>query len=360
MSSYAEIAKTIQSDQTTHHYIDDESKRFIDDFKTNSHDLDNIFDQIKASTRGIDKFCELLNDASLNSYQRNNGHFTITFEFPNASESDLELKRIELSKHNIPIENLFTSKRKKKSIHALIKEESTLINILRNRNKIGPFYTSSKDYHVITGIVKIDKDNADTVNQLLRTATKINIPYAFYHSEYNNDNLSIFGLIEYKKGDKVAYLKSKTSNMKFTLKRASRALYYDKIIKKSSEYISIKSNESQNQPPSTSGSKNENKKVKYNNSKTSKSINENQIEVPNKDHSKQNEKQTINSNNDKTNTNNKLSEINDIIPITNLNDSFTNLSVDESEEPGQNSAKLYLSPIRETKIHNQDPSATQQ
>ncbi|KAK5582415.1 hypothetical protein RB653_004000 [Dictyostelium firmibasis] len=231
--SYAEIA-AINSPSQPQHHLDEDTRSFIELLKNSNALHDNLQDRLAAYSREIDKICDLINDSHLTAYQRNNDHYPITFEFPGASQTELEAKKLELSKFKIPLENLFISKDKRSRIHALIKHESSLVDILNNRSKLGAFYTSSKDFHVLTGIIKIKEDKVEMVKQIIQSVTPFNIPFAFYHSSYLNGYLTIFGLIEYKREDKVTYLNSTAFNIKLTIRCATRAIFNERKTRASS------------------------------------------------------------------------------------------------------------------------------
>ncbi|KAN0050274.1 hypothetical protein ACTA71_003386 [Dictyostelium dimigraforme] len=118
-------------------------------------------------------------------------------------KTEIENIKKEISNLGVPIENLITSKSEIPKIHAMIKPEETLIKIIKNRRKLGNFFTSSRDYHTLIGKVKISNDKKEIVDQLFKTATKVRIPFAIYHTEYANGYLSVFGLIEYNDKDDI-------------------------------------------------------------------------------------------------------------------------------------------------------------
>ncbi|KAK5576015.1 hypothetical protein RB653_006363 [Dictyostelium firmibasis] len=259
--SYAEIV-TINSPPLNH--IDEETTSFIELLKTSNAKYENFNDRLEAYSKEIDKYCELINDANLTAYQRNNDHFPVTFEFPGASKEVLEAKKLELSKFKIPLENLFISKGKRARIHALIKHESSLADVLDNRAKLGSFYTSSRDFHVLTGSIKIKEEKVETVKKTINAVTPLNTPFSFYHSKYLNGHLSIFGLIEYKRDDKITNINSSTYNFKTSIRCATRAIYNEKKFKASSTEngkVEIKASATTAETkPAHSGKKKANKK----------------------------------------------------------------------------------------------------
>ncbi|KAM9962782.1 hypothetical protein ACTFIR_005699 [Dictyostelium discoideum] len=84
----------------------------------------------------------------------------------------------------------------------------------------------SKDYHIITGRVKIAKDKIDIINALLKNSYKDEIPYALYNIDYSGDSYHIFSLIEYKIDDGMESTKNRSNMVDFTFRKATGQQFY--------------------------------------------------------------------------------------------------------------------------------------
>ncbi|EAL62914.1 hypothetical protein DDB_G0289071, partial [Dictyostelium discoideum AX4] len=140
--------------------------------------------------------------------------------------------RKTLSNYDIPIDKIYIGKGTRKTIHLMIKNEQSLLNIIRDRSKLGTFITSSRDYHVLTGRVRIPREKAGIVDALIKTAFAEEIPYAIYHTIYSTDHLLVFGLIECKIGDQMKSGQHNTEIANFTIRTATKTYSSQKKNKK--------------------------------------------------------------------------------------------------------------------------------
>ncbi|KAN0036860.1 hypothetical protein ACTFIV_002174 [Dictyostelium citrinum] len=99
------------------------------------------------------------------------------------------------------------------------------------RSKLGFFITSSRDYHVLTGIVRMPREKAGIVDTLLKTAFAEEIPYAVYHTTYSTDHIIVFGLIECKAGDQMKSGQHISEIANFTIRTASKIYSSQKELK---------------------------------------------------------------------------------------------------------------------------------
>ncbi|EAL61511.1 hypothetical protein DDB_G0291962 [Dictyostelium discoideum AX4] len=169
---------------------------------------------------------------ALSTYEKNNGFYPITLEFPKMDLMGLEEMRKTLSNYDIPIDKIYIGKGTRKMIHLMIKNEQSLLNIIRDRSKLGTFITSSRDYHVLTGRVRIPREKAGIVDALIKTAFAEEIPYAIYHTTYSTDHLLVFGLIECKIGDQMKSGQHNTEIANFTIRTATKTYSSQKKNKK--------------------------------------------------------------------------------------------------------------------------------
>ncbi|EAL71857.1 hypothetical protein DDB_G0271454 [Dictyostelium discoideum AX4] len=126
---------------------------------------------------------------ALSTYEKNNGFYPITLEFPK-------------------------------------------MDLMGDRSKLGTFITSSRDYHVLTGRVRIPKEKAGIVDALIKTAFAEEIPYAIYHTTYSTYHLLVFGLIECKIGDQMKSGQHNTEIANFTIRTATKTYSSQKKNKK--------------------------------------------------------------------------------------------------------------------------------
>ncbi|KAM9961127.1 hypothetical protein ACTFIW_009092 [Dictyostelium discoideum] len=221
MSTYAEIAKIPQI------HLDDESAQFIQNYANKTEHLKDHYSKLITAVQDIDTYCKkLLSNTNLTAYERNNGFYSISLEYPITSTIDLTDTRKKLVDYCIPIDKIFIGKGRKKKIHMLIKHEETLIKLLKDRTKLGSFITTSRDYHIITGRVKIAKDKIDVINALLKNSYKDEIPYALYNIDYSGDSYHIFALIEYKIDDGMKSTKNRSNMVDFTFRKATGQHFY--------------------------------------------------------------------------------------------------------------------------------------
>ncbi|KAM9942732.1 hypothetical protein ACTFIT_009474 [Dictyostelium discoideum] len=169
---------------------------------------------------------------ALSTYEKNNGFYPITLEFPKMDLKGLEEMRKTLSNYDIPFDKIYIGKGTRKMIHLMIKNEQSLLNIIRDRSKLGTFITSSRDFHVLTGRVRIPREKAGIVDALIKTAFAEEIPYAIYNTIYSTDHLIVFGLIECKIGDQMKSGQHITEIANFTIRTATKTYSSQKKNKK--------------------------------------------------------------------------------------------------------------------------------
>ncbi|KAM9990825.1 hypothetical protein ACTFIY_006858 [Dictyostelium cf. discoideum] len=184
----------------------------------------------------------LLSNTNLTAYERNNGFHSITLEYPITSTINLTDKRKKLTDYGIPIDKIYIGKGRKKKIHLLIKH---------------------RDYHIITGRVKIAKDKVEVINALLKNSYKDENPYALYNIDYSGDSYHIFALIEYKLDDaKNSEVESDNNNKD----KQTDYNFTDTISKSDNNKQNSISNNDTNKPESINKNKN---KLKIKNTITS-------------------------------------------------------------------------------------------
>ncbi|KAM9945995.1 hypothetical protein ACTFIT_004280 [Dictyostelium discoideum] len=229
MNSYADAAK--MANPSTH--MDEASENFIKEFSTKTAEIKETYPKLSIGLKDISKYCEtILNMTALSTYEKNNGFYPITLEFPKMDLMGLEEMRKTLSNYDIPIDKIYIGKGTRKMIHLMIKNEQSLLNIIRDRSKLGTFITSSRDYHVLTGRVRIPREKAGIVDALIKTAFAEEMPYAIYHTIYSTDHLLVFGLIECEIGDQMKSGQHNTEIANFTIRTATKTYSSQKKNKK--------------------------------------------------------------------------------------------------------------------------------
>ncbi|KAM9940608.1 hypothetical protein ACTFIT_007117 [Dictyostelium discoideum] len=229
MNSYADAAK--MANPSTH--MDEASENFIKEFSTKTAEIKETYPKLSIGLKDISKYCEtILNMTALSTYEKNNGFYPITLEFPKMDLKGLEEMRKTLSNYDIPFDKIYIGKGTRKMIHLMIKNEQSLLNIIRDRSKLGTFITSSRDFHVLTGRVRIPREKAGIVDALIKTAFAEEIPYAIYNTIYSTDHLIVFGLIECKIGDQMKSGQHITEIANFTIRTATKTYSSQKKNKK--------------------------------------------------------------------------------------------------------------------------------
>ncbi|KAM9957530.1 hypothetical protein ACTFIR_009637 [Dictyostelium discoideum] len=100
MSSYADIVK----EDSAQVHLDPASALFIKNFSTKT----DHFTKLSTGVQDIDDYCKMLLSATnLSAFEKNNGFYPISLEYPNSSQINLTEIRKKLTEYDIPFDKIF-------------------------------------------------------------------------------------------------------------------------------------------------------------------------------------------------------------------------------------------------------------